>query len=422
MSIPNFVVLDVGDMLAFAFKAFSTEADLARGLFQYKPDDDERGERKSAGSEDDVLNAAAPESMSDRPMSAIDLLYMSTSGLARPLKSRIIQLVAALARRPGGDDAESDDGLNDDFEEEGAGMRTRITNLYEIGGLLLFYKSVIEKAIQKLDLKGAEVNKDSSVVSPLIACLIDCLEETTQAYEATSRAYGAMLSQIYSVTGETEANQATSMLSLVSEVRLSSPGFSNGLLCPDACATILSLDWVAVTLVDAALFSCSTLDDTLALKQCISDMQKSGLGVVAASKLNESIDEKETELVDLLIETEKQKVLDLCGLGRMASAWDGWQQVTTIDGSPMSAYPGLSQEDAEFGMKSFYASLYSPPLPSLETAVKDPHLRKSARSKIADQICIVYSNLHESMLLHGGYENMSFLAHSPQQVNTLFSA
>jgi hypothetical protein len=73
-------------------------------------------------------------------------------------------------------------------------------------------------------------------------------------------------------------------------------------------------------------------------------------------------------------------------------------------------------------MKDFYSSLFSPPLPSLESSVKDPLMRKMARSKIANNICETYAHVYEDMTGYGGYDDLSVLGHTPAQVKTLFTA
>lgn len=447
---------DVGDMLAFSFKAFSVEADLAKGLLEYHPDNEEMQQdvtdreddhddidkaRNKDGSKLGSSDMMAMKSL-EKTIAPTDMLSISMSGLARPLKSRVLQVVATLARRPDEDDADSDDDgmLHDDFEEEGTIVRSRITHLYEICGLLLFYKSAMEKGIGRLEKSsttstgdddgGVDDHEAEKDVNPLIASLVDCLIETTSGYEATTRAYGAMFTQLSSVTGITEASQAQSMLSVISEVRLTSPGFSNDVNCPPQCQTILSIEWVAETLTEAALGQCSSLDDMLALRESIQAAEEAGLSSHAAVKLDKSIGEKESELVGALVEKETKKVLELCGLASVAEAWRLWQHQDVPSGETdseriaMAAFPGLSQGSVEEGIKDFYASLYSPPLPSLDTQVKDPLLRKKARSKIAADIGELYGKLHAniSSSTHGGYEDISFLIHTPEQVNTLFSA
>jgi hypothetical protein len=126
----------------------------------------------------------------------------------------------------------------------------------------------------------------------------------------------------------------------------------------------------------------------------------------------------------------------------MATAWKN--MLTDVEGMTMASQAGLTEDDVELGMKEFYSSLYAPPLPTFEN-IKDPLLRRLARSKICDNVVHVYSDLYHSMnrarskicdnvvhvysdLYHsmnrekGGYDDLSFLGHTPEQVKTLFSA
>lgn len=446
-------------MLAFAFQTFSVEADLARGLLQYKPssqeDEGEEKEEEEAAADGDHDDEArqqeqhqekeyAGASPDATAITAEGMLGIALSGLARPLKSRILQVVSTLARRDEkdeGDDDEEDSDDEDDFEEQGTLTRSRLAHLYEICGLLLFYASVMDKSLQKFQTPhssaattpDAEYDTLAAATSatagpnrnPLVGCLLDCLSEATKAYEATQRVYSAMLDQLSVMTGESEAALVHSMLILIADVRLKSPGFSVDVECPAECQRILSIEWVTKTLIGAALVTCKTLDDTVSLKQSLSASKGAGMSVTAAEKLDEEIETKENALIDALVETETAQVLDLCGLGLIAETWKRWKEVQESGGQSvaMASYPGLSAPEMEAAMKEFYSSLYSPPLPSLETMIKDPAARKMARSKIAETVCATYEELYESaMSSSSGYSDPGFLGHTPDQVKTLFSA
>ena len=483
----------VGDMLAFAFKAFSVEADVAKGLVLFVPDDEKDDEQQHEPNEqeeqDETGEARRPKEslptsedssllfLAEKPMSASEMLSISMGGLARPLKSRILQVIATLSRRPDededhhdetrllghrrshgssrhhhdGDDG-SDDAMHDDFEEEGSATRHRLKHLYEICGLLLFYKAAMEKGLRKLEeaehstatmtaqrrtsdddnegerdesMTAAATTTGGSESNRLVACLYDCLVEATKAYEATIRVYGAMLDQLASITGESEATLAHSMMILLVDVRLTSPGFSTDVECPAECQHTLSIEWVTETLLHAGIKACKVLDDTVTLKQLVAASRKAGMGVLSAEMLHERIDRKEAELIEQVVENESSKVLDLCGLGPISSAFRRWKDVQQEGDEPqlMSSYPGLSPEEVESCMKEFYASLYSPPLPSLDTAIKDPLLRKTTRSKIATRVCETYGDLYGNILSSGkgGYDDVSFLGHTPEQVQQLLS-
>lgn len=384
------IYADVGDMLAFAFKSFSVEADLAQGLLSFQDDDNEDGEPSSS-------------------IAAETILSIAVSGLSRPLKSRILQVVATLART---DDADSDDE-DDEFEEEGSLIRTKLTHLLDICGLLLFYIPTMEKTMSKLVKDGKEAEENN----PLVESLQECLTEASKAFEASLRVYAAMLGQLTVATGESQAYLVKQLIEPLAEVRLSSPGFATD----DSMHRCLSIEWITETLIEAAV--CETLDDVVALQHCLAASKRAGMSVTAAEKLDESLEEKEKDLITALVEDETMQVLDLCGLGSVVEAWKSWNEAAAGSSGQMAmaSYPGLSPSDVESGMKEFYASLYSPPLPSLESTIKDPVARKAARSKIAEAVSVMYGQLYGSITSStSGYVDIGYLGHTPEQVETLF--
>ena len=423
-------VVYVGDMLAFCFRAFSVEADVAKGLFNYKLEDEnseDGGGKEEQNERDSILPEEEEESMylAEKPMTAIEMLSQGMSGVARPLKSRILQVVANLSRRSDTeDDDDADSGIDDDLEEEGSVARSRLSQLYEICGLLLFYMSALEKGIHKLHVQEAEkMGTPASDIEafPIVMAIMDCLGEATKAYEASLRVYGAMLEQLNILTGEPEASLAHTMIVRLVSVRQGSPGFARDVACPKDFQTTLSLEWACSVLVEAALPNSKSLDDAVSLKQCIAIVNDAGMTSETTDKLTVMVQEKETSLIDVLVEKETTDVLDLCGLGSLSSALKNFQGLK-VEGMIMATHPGLTPEDVESVMKEFYSSLYSPPIPSFESVVKDPAMRKLARTKIASNVCSKYAELHNAIISNdGGYDDLSFLGHTPSQVQTLFS-
>ena len=423
-------VVYIGDMLAFCFRAFSVEAHVARGLFDYREEIEEGTEdygtdqeEKDDDDDDIPLAEEDPDYLAEKPLTVTEILALSMGGISRPLKSRILQVISILARRQDDEDVESDDGM-DDFEEEGASSRAHLTQLYEICGLLLFYASALDKSIAKLSSGKNAKEKEALEAkdNPLIAVVLECLGEATNAYEASLRVYGAMLEQLHLLTGDSEASLAHAMIVRIVDVKKESPGFAEDVECPTSYRNILSLDWSCNVLVEASLPACKTLDDTVTLKQSISVARRGDLTATVVASLEEKLFEKERALIDVLVEKETTDVLDLCGLGTLVTAMDRFKSVQ-VEGMTMASFPGLTQDEAESAMKEFYSSLYSPPIPSFENTIKDPTLRKLARTKIAMRVCDCYESLHDVMLKPdiGGYDDISFLGHQPQQVNTLFT-
>lgn len=417
-------VVYVGDMLAFCFRSFSVEADVARGLLDFVPESEETGDEEK----DDVLLAEEDVDYGlEKPITAAEMLSQSMGGVSRPLKARILHVIASLARRQDDDD-ESDDGIADGLEEEGAATRNRLSQLYEICGLLLFYTSAIVKTTSKLEIETTTPSEDSPPEenidnNSLFVALMECLGEAANAFEASLRVYGAMLEQLNVLTGDSEASLAYAMIARIVEVRKASPGFTSDVHCPVAYRQTLAIDWACEALMEASLPACKTLDDTVKLRQLISVARQGDITTEVAAALESKVHDRENSLIDVLVEKETADVLDLCGLGSLIAAWERFKGVH-VDGMVMSTHPGLSPEDVRSAMSEFYSSLYSPPLPSFESTIKDPTLRKLARSKIAKSVCSVYQSLFEDITRQdkGGYEDLSFLGHTPQQVNTLFTA
>ncbi|CAB9499830.1 Golgi complex subunit 6 [Seminavis robusta] len=452
-------VVYVGDMLAFVFRSFSVEADFARSMqsLQLSPiggGDEE--ENSSTAAETTTMDSSEhemgipPASSMETPalISTQETLALTMSGVARPLKSRILQVIATLARSvrdgEGGDndELESHDSMMDELEEEGTRARHKVTQLYEICGLLLFYSSAMETTQLKLDPRrraslSGSFREDSTATpapathehSPLMKSVLECLGEATSAYEATFRVYSAMLEQLTVASGDSEAALANQIIVAIAQSRAKSPGFSQDVPCPKEYSMILSLDWALEVILEATLNSCKSLDDAHCLQEAVLKSQTGAIGD-AAQELTRRIQEKESELIQELVSRETVNVMDLCGLGSTATAWKNFQKASAEGGAlteSLAAYPGLGPEEVQDAIKEFYTSLYSPPLPSLETGVKDPTVRKAARRQIAGRVCTFYKELYEAIMAahsseSGGYEDVKFLGHTPEQVVTLFSA
>jgi conserved oligomeric Golgi complex subunit 6 len=231
-----------------------------------------------------------------------------------------------------------------------------------------------------------------------------------------------MLDQLSILTGDSEATFVYQMIALLADVRLGSPGFSGDVECPEDCQRSLSMEWLTETLVEGCLAKCNTLDDAIALKQSLAASKKAGMSVASAEKLDREIEQKETALIEKLVQAEAAMVLDVCGLGNLVDAWNRWKNQNQPP--TMASYPGLSPSEVEAGVRDFFASLYSPPLPSLEGTIKDVAARKAVRSKIAETVCTTYAGMYQSMTSSpqvGGYADTGFLIHRPDEVATLFS-
>ena len=419
----------VGDMLAFAFRAFRVEGELVKTLFLWNDNDgdndggaDKEGKQlnNADGEEEDVQGG-------DRPMNVAEMLSQSMGGLARPLRTRVSQVVSSLASQ-GGDVSTGDNNRGDlpghrsnDEDDETSSTLTRLVSLFSVCGLLRFYGSAVQKAMEKLDQGDVGQNMNN----PLFTTCEECITEATDSYVASLRAFAAMLVTHSTASAESEAQLAQRAIVRISEERVASPGFAEDFAFlsdgEDMISKQLSLSLLVGTMIDAAMPHLRTLDDSAALKSALTVALKCGLNSTESSKWSDLIQDNERNLVDKFVDTETDEVLQVCGLEGLRTAMIHMNGVF-VEGMTMSSHPGLSQRDVEGAMKKFYSSLFSPPIPTFENTIKDPELRKIARSKTAQRVVAVYQELYEAMRSDkGGYTDVSFLGHDPEQVKTLLS-
>jgi len=408
----------VGDMLAFAFRAFRVEGELVKTLFLSDKEADGNDEEK--GQEEEDYDDTADES---RPMSASELLAQSMGGLSRPLKTRLSQVIMSLASQ-GGSMADGGSGaasMQPSDEEDSSSSLNRLVAIYSVSGLLRFYCSAIEKALEK-----AQAENEVITESPLLTTCDECLSEAADCYVASLRAYGAMLGSHSLSSSQAEAHLAQRAITLIADERVASPGFADDALSldnmeDDLVSKQLSLSFLVSTMVDAAMSHLKTLDDTNALKMAVKAASKSGLESEEINKWMTLIDEKEQNLVDALVGSEAEILLEECGLGTIRSGIKDMERVY-IEGMTMSSHPGLARNEVEAAMKKFYSSLFSPPIPTFEDAIKNVQLRKIARSRTAQVVIDVYQEVFGALTSErGGYTDLSFLEHDPNQVKALLS-
>jgi len=465
----------VGDMLAFAFRAFRVEGELVKSLMTWRDEEDgsdgeEEGGLDPGGQGDKTRGAKSrksddeekgnmdedEEERGDVPMDLTEMLAQSMGGLARPLRSRISQVVKSLASQGNNDDREyggrnsltgraaimDAGGSNDTDEDEASSSLNRLVAIFSVCGLLKFYGSAVRKALKNLQSSQQQASHDDDededpyyfyeeVKNPFLLTCDQCLSEAADSYVASLRAYGAMLG-FHSGPDETEAQLAQKAIVRISEERVASPGFAEDSLSEDGTSPSaekeeglvskqLSLAFLVGTMIDAVMPYLRTLDDGAAIKAALSTATKCGLKSSESTQWHNQVEEKEQILVQTLVDSEADKVLEYCGLSSIRTSFSQMNGVY-VEGMTMASYPGLSQTQVEMAMKEFYSSLYSPPIPSFEEMIKDPEWRKRARSMTAMRVVEVYRELYEAMTGDkGGYESVAFLGHNPDQVKTLLS-
>ena len=381
-------------------------------------------------------------------MSSIAVLSHATSGISRPLKSRVFQVIASLARHPNSSSLSGPAGMGGDIgghgpdgtftahdlDEEAGLARTHLAQLYEICGLLLYYRSAFHKTVARL-VKGSGSGaagttsldeSDDQDENALIKCIHECLDEAATAFGASLRVYAATLPNIASLSNESESALVQGTVAKICEVRMGSPGF---FAAEDPAAAVhanldqlptLSIEFLVDTAVDAAMSHCGRLDDAVALRNAVVTAKKAGLESAVATKWDQAISDKERSLADSLIDGETRHVVESVGLAPIADALHNMEAVF-VEGQLISSHPGLGPNDVQAAMKDFYDSLYSPPTPAFDM-IRDPVLRKYARSKTAQNVVELYAKIYDTLRSdRGGYDDLSFLSMPPDQVKTLLS-
>ena len=394
----------VGDMLAFVFRTMSVESELAKGLFV---EDDRSGKGKDDIDED------------DNEMSATDVLNDIVSGVARPLKSRLSQVITSLTKRPEEDMDAAVAGLH---EEEASTARIRLASLYSICGLLLFYKSAMDKAAKKLKVLDDREGEGSPQGNPLVECLLECIDEAARAYVLSLKVHIATFGSHISVSNESQASVAYEVINRLCDVRVASPGYGiESESVPKEINDMLSVEFLCDTIIDSVLPSCTTLDDAITMKMILNVTKKIGLRPDCASKWETIVSENVQTMIDAQITSDTKDVLGDCGLGSISNAIESMKAVH-IEGMVASSHSGLSEESLQKGVKVFYASLFDPPIPSYGN-IKDPVLKKYARNKVAENITGVYKQIYDLAKSDiGGYNDTSFFTYDPIQVSSMLSS
>merc|ERR1719232_778515 len=367
-------------------------------------------------------------------MTSIEMLSISMSGVTRPLKARISQVLSALARRPDEEEDEDIEQLNPlghlpsaIVDDEVHMSRNRISSLYSISGLLIYYYAAIQKSVQKLnkashsknisDYEAKIVHEKSNLT--LLDSLLECLTEASASYAASVRVYTAMLQTYASSTQDTEATLANAIINLLFETRAISPGFSQDSICPlPSVQNTLSVDYLSNIVFEVVIPLCTTLDDCATIKSAVASAKKAGLDSSSVTKWTRLISDKEFKMIDDFIGMQTIEVLYSCGIGQIYESI--MKLAETSQTTLLSLQPDLDQNiHIEPAFKRFYASLFSPPIPSFEE-MKDPNLRKHCRTKTASNVAEAYEKIYTSLKSdRGGYDDLSFLIHDPEQVKTL---
>ena len=384
----------VGDMLAFVYQSLNMEKEISRMLIL---------------DNDTVPNQLIDNNPIDddvtiiKPMCALDMLSHALGGVARPLKARISQVLASLSRR--NDDERSGDG---DEEEH---LRKNISEVYSICGLLLFYHSAVTKTMQAL---AKDYNKVDNRVQ-LLESITESLRDAANTYTTLLKVYGASLDTF---SDKNQVTLASTLLSLIAEVRLASPGFDSGIALVNNIADPLSLDSLCSSIIEPSIISCTSLEGFELLRCSIIDAKGSGLSPTSIDHMINSIDANEQLIIDELVMVETKTFLNDCGLGNI---YKSFSDSNRNPEAALSSHTGLDYDTLVQSFKVFYSSLYAPSLPSFNQ-VRDQEKRRSARLQAATKVSEFYKRIYDEITAeNAGYPDVSFLGHNPEQVNILLS-
>lgn len=389
----------VGDMLAFVFRAVSLESEMISGLFV----------------DDDILIHEE-----DDDLMAVNVLNDALSGIARPLKNRILQVISSLACR--NDTTENFDATHTSVvDEEASSTGTRLSALYSVCGLLLFYHSAIDKVFRKLLSNTQKSSLKESFHKKnivLVECISESLEECSRAFGSSLKVFSATIDVLANISDTSQSYLSANLLELLCKVRSVSPGFGISIDRFLEINTVLSLEFLCDNIIGPILSSCDNIDDAVNLKRAFESAKDAGLEITTAMKWDQSLSDLESEIIENQIAADTSIVLELVGLADIATAFE--DMITSQNENiVMSSYPGLSSNILQNGVTKFYDSLLNPPLPSYEI-IKNPILRKYARGKIAANLISTYRSIYDfSKSENGCYDNLAFLIHEPAKVEVL---
>ena len=448
-------VVYVGEMLAFCYQSILLECDLLQGIHQSNETNDNEISVEDETILDSAGNIHDNNNMITSHMSILQGFNHIVSGITRPLKSRIAQVITSLSRNFNQLTTDYDDknqlndddtsriltkennGVNFDDMEDFSLAQNRITQLYNICGLLLFYGSAMKKTTLKLS-RGSTTDDidddDDEDRNPLVHCVNECLKEAAHSYSASIRIYAAhIITDKNTDVKDTSCKLIHSLLTKLCDVRIESPGFGpHEMDDGDGNKVSKIRNELSLRTTFQILFERTALDqdeintengiihnleDTSLLKLAIAGAKKAGMEKESCLLWERQITTIERQMADSMIETDTKEALDEFGLKKILGLIE-----KAVDDPPICKHDGLSQKHVDTALREFYASLYAPPLPMYETW-KDPVLRKYARSKVAQNIIQAYVTIYDAITNSsiGGYSDISFVGHTPQQVKVLLS-
>eukprot|EP00903_Cladosiphon_okamuranus_P006045 g5962.t1 len=383
----------VGDILAWVHQAVAMEKELVAALFgggssksgSGGGNGDGRSNGHAGGEEGDRTGQGGgqgegkeEEEEVEGIMSAEEVLCKVLQGIARPLQSRVSTVLESV-------------------REAGVG--------YRLLNLLAFYKATVGQ------LAGLE--------SPLMESLSECRKNADDTFRnamkregdrlvASPPAYTADLSALPAALDGAKRLTEVLQVHSTSLVPAGEPESDvqpvlTGIMEPLLRACRLSADGLDPS--DGAVFMLNNIDVVREALVAHAHTEKWTLELTAEMD----------KWLGVLVRHQADKVLERCGVAQAVRA----AEAAAERKGAVNDLPGLQERPLSAVLRSFYSSLFTLVMPDFER-LRRPGTRADARRSTALLVAEAHETVHRLVSREdSGYEDRSFLLHTPEQVRML---
>lgn len=411
----------VSDMLAWVHEAVASEKDFLGHLFENGQVFSDRVAQEEEGdgvSEEDKMEDETMKNL--KLANASEMLCHVVQGLARPLRVRLQGVIEAQLR-------EGVDG--------GHQRGTALVVTLRLYSLLAFYRLTLFKL-----LHGGST---PVVTTSIEAVLSESAQSSKKAFMELLEVYSASISRttVYPLDLSAAAlsdhiKRLTELLNVETDSFLSDTDWADLTALPMIDNTSDNVDEITkLTQLDTEVLLSSFLEPLLGLCRTSADgrldqTDTATLMINNASAMRSAMDPFTSSLavtrwtqlladetatwVSVLVKHEAEVVLEASGLSellRMMQAMASQGQASQL--------PGLDTASVGVVMRRFYASLFQIVMPTLDRLIPMEE-RTEARKSIARIIADSHASVHIFVSdPSSGYNDTSFLLHSPEQVRML---
>ena len=334
-----------------------------------------------------------------------EMMSQTTSGVARPFKSRTLSVIENLAFS------------NDDVVEmDEAGCRYKIVSLYSAFGVLQFYHNQLQKAAQRC------VGGEGGITS-LLASIAECLDAAAKIYDNSLKCHGESVKlfagqgrtgwgRSASVARDTVGSLAVRLVAELTDTNAMSPGFAATKTTNPDLEEITSVDHAIACTFTPAVHLTDQIDDLLKLRDCLSDVKV--IGEECKAKWEENIDNKFKRLKEGLVDKVVKGIMEKVGLASILALMEGLEDATMI------TVVGLEEANIAKSLAVFYSFLANFPIPDFDDEVDSTVIRVQLRGEVVREVVKGYRKVADMVQEQGGYQDvLSWLLHSPDDVEAL---